>query len=109
MKKRHQTLKFFHWKPIYKSRSPSIRTKVEVKVSHSLIAVGAVAARGPLYLGHSGCEAELSLSLALLSFYDLKKSIHLLLDSRPPGDFLLFNRAPLVSSYEMSMDYTNES
>ena len=30
-----------------------IENKVKVKVSHSLIAVGAVGVRVPLYLGHS--------------------------------------------------------
>ena len=31
----------------------NIKVKVKVKVSHSLIAVGAVGVRVPLYLGHS--------------------------------------------------------
>ena len=39
-------------------------SKVNVKVSHSLIAVGAVGIRVPLYLGHSLWKAE---PIALLS------------------------------------------
>ena len=39
--------------PRAKARGLSPRKKVKVKVSHSLIAVGAVGVRVPLYLGHS--------------------------------------------------------
>ena len=44
------------WK--YAKQSKIMKSKVKVKVSHSLIAVGAVGVRVPLYLGHSWWKAE---------------------------------------------------
>ena len=44
-----------------------------IKVSHSLIAVGAVGVRVPLYLGHSGWKVEPNTPFAALSFLYMKK------------------------------------